>query len=172
MPEPLHLVFDRTETPIGELIVVADAAGRLRAIDWTDHESRMQRLLRLQYGMHGFDLTAKRDPHGLIKAMRAYFRGRIDAIDALPVHYAGTDFQTAVWRALRRIAPGRTRSYAELARTIRRVAAVRAVGAANGANPISVVVPCHRLIGSDGSLTGYGGGIERKRWLLEHEGAL
>jgi methylated-DNA-[protein]-cysteine S-methyltransferase len=170
--ERAPLFFDRAATPIGELILVADADGHLRAIDWADYESRMRRLLGLQYAPAGFDLTARRDPHGLTKAVRAYFRGTIDAIDTLPVRFAGTDFQNTVWRALRRLRPGATHSYADLARTIRRPAAVRAVGAANGANPISIVVPCHRLIGSNGSLTGYAGGIDRKRWLLEHEGAI
>jgi methylated-DNA-[protein]-cysteine S-methyltransferase len=169
---PLALVFDRVPSPIGEVIVAADAQGRLRAVDWADHESRMRRLLRMQYGPDGVTLTRKRDPHGLTKAMRAYFRGQIDAIDPLPVAFAGTDFQNAVWRALRRIPAGGTRAYAEMARLIRKPSAIRAVGAANGANPVSVVVPCHRLVGSDGSLTGYGGGMRRKRWLLEHEGAL
>ncbi len=172
MAEPLQLFFDRLPTPIGELIVVADGEGHLRAVDWTEHESRMRGLLRRQYGPKGIALTQKRDPHGLSKAMRGYFRGRLDVIDTLPVAFAGTDFQNVVWRALRRIPAGATRAYAELAQTIRKPAAIRAVGAANGANPVSVVVPCHRLIGSDGSLTGYGGGMPRKRWLLEHEGAL
>ncbi len=84
----------------------------------------------------------------------------------------GTDFQRAVWRELRRIPSGKTISYAELAKRIGRPKAVRAVGLANRSNPISIVVPCHRVIGSDGSLTGYGGGMERKDWLLRHEGAL
>jgi methylated-DNA-[protein]-cysteine S-methyltransferase len=101
--------------------------------------------------------------------MRAYFAGNLTAIDDLPVATGGTDFQRQVWRALRQIPCGETISYGELARRIDRPAAVRAVGLANGSNPISVVVPCHRVIGSDGSLTGYGGGIERKRWLLTHE---
>jgi methylated-DNA-[protein]-cysteine S-methyltransferase len=102
--------------------------------------------------------------------MRAYFKGDIAAIDNLPVETAGTPFQTSVWRALRRIRGGKTISYAELARRIGKPRAVRAAGLANGQNPISIVVPCHRVIGSDGSLTGYGGGLPRKKWLLEHEG--
>jgi methylated-DNA-[protein]-cysteine S-methyltransferase len=105
--------------------------------------------------------------------MRAYFKGDIAAIDRLPVDdTVGTPFQRSIWRALRRIPKGKTISYAELARRIGKPRAVRAAGLANGQNPISIVVPCHRVIGSNGTLTGYGGGIERKRWLLEHEGAL
>ncbi len=99
-----------------------------------------------------------------------YFDGDTTAIDTVPVELNGTAFQKNVWAALRRIPCGSTISYAELARRIGEPAAVRAVGAANGANPVAVVVPCHRVIGADGSLTGYGGGLDRKKWLLTHEG--
>jgi methylated-DNA-[protein]-cysteine S-methyltransferase len=101
--------------------------------------------------------------------MAAYFGGDLAAIDALPVATGGTEFQRAVWDELRRIPCGGSISYSELARRIGRPAAIRAVGLANGANPIGIVVPCHRVIGANGTLTGYGGGIERKRWLLAHE---
>jgi methylated-DNA-[protein]-cysteine S-methyltransferase len=104
--------------------------------------------------------------------MRAYLAGRLDALDGLPVDAGGTPFQALVWAALRTIPPGQTWSYKALAERIGRPAAVRAVGLANGANPVGIVVPCHRVIGAGGSLTGYGGGLPRKRWLLEHEGAL
>jgi methylated-DNA-[protein]-cysteine S-methyltransferase len=104
--------------------------------------------------------------------MRAYFKGDIGVIDTLPVETAGTPFQRSVWKALRKIGKGGTISYAELARRIGKPKAVRAAGLANGQNPISIVVPCHRVIGSNGTLTGYGGGLPRKKWLLEHEGAL
>jgi methylated-DNA-[protein]-cysteine S-methyltransferase len=169
MAETLRLLVDYIETPIGELAIVADEAGRLRAVEWTDHDDNMERSLRLHYGAHGFSLTPARNPAGLSAKMRAYFAENLKAIDDLPVATGGTDFQLQVWRALRQIPCGETISYGELARRIGRPAAVRAVGLANGSNPISVVVPCHRVIGSDGSLTGYGGGIERKRWLLAHE---
>lgn len=172
MAEPIEMVVDRLATPIGELLIVADREGRLRTIDWTDHETRMRLLLDRQYGKGTYTLAAGRDPGGLTRAMRAYFRGDLAAIDSLPVETAGTPFQRSVWRSLRRIKPGGTISYAELARRIGKPRAVRAAGLANGQNPISIVVPCHRVIGSDGSLTGYGGGLPRKQWLLEHEGAL
>jgi len=100
-----------------------------------------------------------------------YFDGECGVIDTVAVELNGTDFQKSVWQALRRIPCGSTISYAELARRIGAPAAVRAVGVANGANPVALVVPCHRVIGSDGSLTGYGGGLDRKRWLLDHEHA-
>jgi methylated-DNA-[protein]-cysteine S-methyltransferase len=109
------------------------------------------------------------DPHGLTGAIARYFAGELRAIDVLPVATAGTPFQREVWSALRKIPCGTTISYGRLAADLGRPAAVRAVGLANGSNPIGVVVPCHRVIGANGSLTGYGGGIERKRWLLDHE---
>jgi methylated-DNA-[protein]-cysteine S-methyltransferase len=162
--------MDRISTPIGELLIVADREGSLRAIDWTDYEVRMRRFLRLHYGAEGFALEAARNQHGLSQAISRYFAGETTAIDNLPVATAGTPFQREVWQALRTIPCGATLSYGELARRIGRPAAVRAVGLANGSNPIGVVVPCHRVIGANGALTGYGGGIERKRWLLAHEG--
>lgn len=170
MVEPLHFLLDRIATPIGELIVIADPEGRVRTIDWTDHEARMTLLLDRYYRNGGYTLTPHRDPHGLSAAMRRYFKGDIDVLADLPVATAGTPFQNDVWQALRKIEGGTTISYAELARRIDKPRAVRAAGLANGQNPISIVVPCHRVIGSNGSLTGYGGGLERKQWLLDHEG--
>jgi methylated-DNA-[protein]-cysteine S-methyltransferase len=169
--KPLTLLVDRIKTPIGELTIVADEGGRLRAVDWTDHDDRMHHSLRLHYGKDGYALKTARNPAGLSAALRAYFDGDVAAIDRLKVATGGTDFQKSVWKALRRIPSGETISYAALAVHVGRPKAVRAVGHANGDNPISVVVPCHRVIGTNGSLTGYGGGIERKRWLLEHEKA-
>jgi len=103
------------------------------------------------------------------KAFDRYFAGALGALDALAVDPAGTDFQRSVWRALREIPVGETRSYGEIARRLGNPKAMRAVGLANGQNPIALAIPCHRVIGADGSLTGYGGGMERKRWLLAHE---
>lgn len=171
MTEMLHLWMNQINTPIGQMIVVTDCDGNLRATDWTDHEPRMNRILRRQYGEDRYRLELSRKANGLTDAISRYFAGELQAIDALPVLTAGTRFQREVWRALRTIPCGRTVSYAQLAEQIGRPAAVRAVGLANGSNPVGVVVPCHRVIGSDGSLTGYGGGIERKRWLLDHEKA-
>jgi methylated-DNA-[protein]-cysteine S-methyltransferase len=165
----LELSIDRIETPIGELLLVADKDGNLRAIDWADHEARMHNLLRRHYGNAGFKLTPICNPGGLSRAIAAYFAGDLNAIDNLPVKTNGTRFQRQVWQALREIPLGTTISYGELANRIGRPTAVRAVGLANGANPVGIIVPCHRVIGSNGSLTGYGGGMQRKRWLLEHE---
>jgi methylated-DNA-[protein]-cysteine S-methyltransferase len=169
MAEVLQLFVNRIDTPIGKMLVVSDRNGNLRAVDWTDYEARMRRLLCLHYGARGFQLKPGHNANGLMDAINRYFAGELDAIDALPVTTGGTVFQCQVWRALRKIRCGTTVSYAQLAERIGRPTAVRAVGLANGSNPVGVVVPCHRVIGSDGSLTGYGGGIERKLWLLEHE---
>jgi methylated-DNA-[protein]-cysteine S-methyltransferase len=164
-----RFLLDHLETPIGRFALVADEDGRLRAAGWVDGHGRMERLLGAGSGKRGFALVLASNPNGLSAALRAYFAGDLSAIDRLPVAFDGTDFQCAVWRALREIPCGETRSYAELARRLGNPNAVRAVGLANGANPIGVAVPCHRVIGSDGSLTGYGAGVERKRWLLAHE---
>jgi methylated-DNA-[protein]-cysteine S-methyltransferase len=166
---PLALLIDRIGTPIGELAIVADEEERLRAVEWSEHDERMHRALRLHYGGEGYSLKTGRDPGGLSAALSAYFGGELGAIERLKVATGGTPFQNAVWKALRAIPCGETISYAALAARVGRPNAVRAVAHANGDNPISVVVPCHRVIGTNGSLTGYGGGIERKRWLLTHE---
>src|SRR5262249_29523981 len=166
----LTLLIDRIDTPIGEMLILADHNGNLRAADWREYEDRMHRLLQIHYGENGFRLEPTRNPNGLSDTIRSYFAGELQSINGIPVQTAGTPFQQEVWRALRKIQCGTTISYAKLAEQIGRPTAVRAVGLANGSNPIGVVVPCHRVIGSNGSLTGYGGGIERKRWLLEHEG--
>jgi methylated-DNA-[protein]-cysteine S-methyltransferase len=169
MSDVLKLFIDRIDTPIGELLLVADESGKLRAVDWADYESRMVRLLERHYGKSGFTLEPAYNPHGFRDAINRYFAGDISAIDEMPVETGGTTFQRSVWKELRKIPSGSTISYGKLAGQIDRPKAVRAVGLANGSNPIGIVVPCHRVIGSDGSLTGYGGGLERKQWLLEHE---
>jgi methylated-DNA-[protein]-cysteine S-methyltransferase len=169
MPDALPFSIDHLDTPIGELLIVADEAGNLRAIDWTDYESRMLTLLQRHYGKSGFQLQSGPNPHGLREPLERYFAGDVTAIDELPVQTAGTSFQRSVWTELRRIPSGTSVSYGELAERIARPKAIRAVGLANGSNPIGIVVPCHRVIGANGSLTGYGGGLHRKRWLLDHE---
>ncbi|HUA55560.1 MAG TPA: methylated-DNA--[protein]-cysteine S-methyltransferase [Candidatus Sulfotelmatobacter sp.] len=167
---PERLRLDRLATPIGEALIVTDEAGLLRAFDWTDREAAMARLLRLHYGSLRPEPGAA--PKQMMRLLRRYFDGDIGCLRAIDWRTAGTPFQRAVWTGLTKIAPGRTLSYGALAARLGRPTSVRAVGLANGANPISVVVPCHRVIGADGSLTGYGGGLARKRWLLAHEGAV
>jgi methylated-DNA-[protein]-cysteine S-methyltransferase len=158
--------LDRFSTPIGIMRIIVDQEERLRMLDWDDHEDRMLRLFRLHYKEEVMDGHAKvREP------IEAYFAGELSALDRIPVLARGTAFQQEVWTALRAIPAGTTLSYGALAKQIGRPAAVRAVGLANGSNPIGVVVPCHRVIGANGTLTGYGGGLNRKSWLLNHEGA-
>ncbi len=154
-------------TPIGPILLLTDDEGIVRSLDWEDYTARMLDLLRLQYGV--VTLEPRNGVSEARRAVERYFDGDLAAIDRLPVKTAGTAFQREVWAALRLIATGDTTTYGRLAAGIGRPKAVRAVGAANGANPISIIVPCHRVIGSNASLTGYGGGIERKRWLLRHE---
>jgi methylated-DNA-[protein]-cysteine S-methyltransferase len=169
--ESLCLHLDHLPTPIGDLQIIADDHGNLRATFWTEHDRELESCLARHYAPAKVHLAPARDPHGLTSTMARYFSGDLHAIDDIPVQTAGTDFQRSVWRALRDIPCGATISYGELARRIGKPDAVRAVGTANGANPIGIVVPCHRVIGANGSLTGYGGGMHRKLWLLEHEGA-
>ncbi len=154
-------------SPVGEIRLVSDAAGGLRALDFDGFDDRLMRLLRLHWGEVA--LTPGPAPAPVSEALSAYFDGDLHALDSLPTVTGGTDFQRAVWAALRDIPPGETQGYGQLAARIGRPAASRAVGAANGANPVAIIVPCHRVIGASGSLTGFGGGLARKAWLLEHE---
>lgn len=165
----LIFTVDILPSPLGRMLVVSDSAQRLRALDWEDHEERMRRGLARIYRRQP-DLTRGAAPAATRRALQRYFAGKLQAIDEISVQTGGTPFQSNVWRALRTIPAGKTLSYGRLASQLECPLAVRAVGFANGSNPISIVIPCHRLIGADGSLTGYGGGLERKRWLLEHEG--
>jgi methylated-DNA-[protein]-cysteine S-methyltransferase len=169
MSRPARLILDRQPSPIGELLIVTDGAGVLRALDFHDHEHRLDRLLKTHYGPLRPDAGSA--PAAISDALEAYFDGEFAALNT--IHWAtnGTVFQHAVWTALTQIPAGETITYSELARRAGRPAAIRAAGHANGANPLSIVAPCHRVVGMDGALTGYGGGIERKRWLLAHEGA-
>jgi methylated-DNA-[protein]-cysteine S-methyltransferase len=162
--------LDRLPTPIGTALLVTDADGVLRALDWADYEPRMKELLRLQYG--AVVLQDGPAPRDIRSALTGYFKGDLDRLKAVRWRVAGTPFQHKVWTALPTIPAGTTMSYGGLAARLDMPRAVRAVGHANGSNPISVVVPCHRLIGANGALVKYGGGLERKRWLLEHEGVV
>lgn len=169
MNEPLIFRLARLPTPIGVMLIATDDQDRLRVLDWETHTARMARLLQRYYGGRAVLMNGDAD-HPIADRLRAYLAGEIAAIDDIPIEAAGTAFQRQVWTALRDIPAGQTWTYGALAAHIGRPAAVRAVGLANGANPIGVVAPCHRVIGANGTLTGYGGGLERKRWLLEHEG--
>jgi methylated-DNA-[protein]-cysteine S-methyltransferase len=162
-----RLVLERVASPLGTILLVADGDGAVRALDFEDHEARMRRLLARHYGACG--LESGKAPADVTRRLAAFFAGELAGLEGIPVRTNGTEFQRQVWAALRRIPAGSTWTYGELAGVIARSGASRAVGLANGSNPIGIIVPCHRVIGADGTLTGYGGGLERKRWLLEHE---
>lgn len=157
------------ECPAGT-IRMAVRERSLCALGFHDRWSRLERALRRRFP--GLELRPSGALGDFVDPLRAYFAGDFAALESVPVDLGGTPFQREVWAALRRIPCGRTVSYRDLARSIGAPSAVRAVGTANGANPVSIVVPCHRVIGADGRLTGYGGGLERKRWLLAHERAM
>jgi methylated-DNA-[protein]-cysteine S-methyltransferase len=155
-------------SPLGE-VTMALHDGRLCAMTFSDRWAGAERRLIQRFGTAGRVATRA---VSLTDRLDAYFAGALHALDDITVDPSGTAFQRAVWTALRNVPPGGTTTYAALARAIGAPTAVRAVGAANGANPIWLVIPCHRAIGSDGRLVGYAGGLDRKRWLLTHEGAL
>jgi methylated-DNA-[protein]-cysteine S-methyltransferase len=163
----MDFFVDQIASPIGTLLLVANGE-QLCALDYADCESRMQRLLRARYG----DIRLQEKPDGcrFSRALRAYVAGDLTSIDDLPVCTGGTPFQQQVWATLRTIRPGAVMTYRELAERVGRPSAYRAVGMTNALNPIAIVIPCHRLVGADGTLTGYAGGLACKRWLLEHEG--
>jgi methylated-DNA-[protein]-cysteine S-methyltransferase len=166
---PETLTLESLATPFGPILVAADAEGRLRAVEFWNDEAEMRRLLAHRFGAVKAEFGAIAAP--IRTAFDCYFAGDREALQGLPWKSGGTAFQQKVWQALTTIPVGETWSYARLAAAIGKPKAVRAVGLANGANPIPIVVPCHRVIGANGSLTGFGGGLERKRWLLRHEGA-
>ena len=163
----IDLRLERRSSPVGSMMVVTDRDGVLRALDFIDYEARLRELLARHYS--AFTLTEAPLAKPVAQALDAYFDGDLSAIVDLPGATGGTAFQRTVWAALRTIPAGTTLSYGALARQIGQPTASRAVGLANGSNPIAIVVPCHRVIGANGSLTGYAGGLPRKRWLLEHE---
>lgn len=159
----------KVKTPIGVLNAVVHGE-KLCDLDfatrWTTKKDRIEK----RFGQVSFENVD--DFAGIGGKIEAYLRGDLDALDSIEVETGGTEFQEKVWRELRRIPVGTTISYGELARRVGNPKARRGVGAANGRNPIAIVIPCHRVIGADGTLTGYASGVDRKRWLLAHEGAL
>jgi methylated-DNA-[protein]-cysteine S-methyltransferase len=154
-------------SPIGPLVLVV-RDGTLVTLRFPKSDSSMGAALERRFGP--VTLVDHPDPGGLVSILRGYFAGDVRALDRIPADPGGTPFQQRVWSALRAIPVGTTLSYSALALEIGEPEAVRAVGTANGSNPVAVVIPCHRVIGKGGSLIGYGGGLERKRWLLAHEG--
>ena len=165
----MNFLTDRIETPIGDMILVA-RDGVLLLLEFEDAMPRIERQMKARFT--DFEMQLSKNPFGLTDIMRDYFGGNIYAIDNILTDGGGTAFEKQVWSELRKIPTGTTVSYGHIARKLGDINLSRAVGTANGRNPISIVVPCYRVIGADGSMTGYGGGIARKEWLLRHEGAL
>ncbi|MFQ5599978.1 MAG: methylated-DNA--[protein]-cysteine S-methyltransferase [Candidatus Krumholzibacteriia bacterium] len=156
----MQLRIAEIESPIGTILLVA-SDDALVALDFADGRSRMLSHLAARFG--SVKLVPAADPNGYSSRVRAYLRGDLDALDDVPADTGGTAFQRRVWAALRRIPHGTTTSYGKLAAQVGRPGAARAVGVTNSRNPIALVIPCHRVIGADGSLTGYAGGLDRKR---------
>jgi methylated-DNA-[protein]-cysteine S-methyltransferase len=163
----MELQIDRINSDIGSILIVTDSE-KLCALDFADYEQRMMQFLQKRYAQ--LQLTPMVDPLGFSSRIRAYLQGDYASLDPIPVNPGGTAFQQQVWLALRSIAPGTTRSYGQLAAQLGHPKAARAVGLANSLNPIAIIIPCHRVIGANQSLTGYAGGLARKQWLLQHEG--
>ena len=162
----MNLALIELDSPVGTIRAVGGPAG-VCDLDFADRWEKKRARLERRYGTLSIEPG---DPLNLAPRLQAYFEGDLSALDDLATDPGGTAFKRCVWSALRRIRPGETRSYGDLAAEIGKPSAPRAVGAANGQNPVAIVVPCHRVIGADGSLTGYAGGTWRKRWLLTHEG--
>jgi methylated-DNA-[protein]-cysteine S-methyltransferase len=161
-----ELFLDEVASPLGP-IVIAWHGDALRALYFLDRRDRMLSFFRGRFGE--FELREKRHRDFRARIAR-YFEGNFNAFDGAALDPGGTPFQKRVWDALLEIPPGQTATYGGIAERIGSPAACRAVGLANGLNPISIVIPCHRVVGSNGKLTGYGGGLDRKQWLLQHEG--
>ena len=168
----MKLTLSHIDTPTGPMMMLLDEEKRVRLFEWLDHQARMDRLLARHYPKTSFSVSEETPPEHYDQAIHAYFAGELNALDTLPIAFGGTVFQQSVWQALQSIPAGKTLSYGQLAAQIGNPKGMRAVGLANGANPIALIVPCHRVIGANGTLTGYGGGMERKHWLLRHEGSL
>jgi len=167
--------YTTIESPVGPLFLGGSAAGIHRLVFLEPDESRLRTVYTLDGSIAALERDAgepaTRDEEAASPAvlqLREYFEGSRTAFD-LPLAARGTGFQLQVWEALTRIPAGETRSYGEVASMVGAPSASRAVGMASGRNPIAIVVPCHRVVGANGTLTGYGGGLQRKRWLLEHE---
>jgi methylated-DNA-[protein]-cysteine S-methyltransferase len=163
------LWIDQFPSPVGEILLVSDGEA-LCALDFGGYDERMHRLLGQRFGE--YRLESSHDPGAFRARIEAYFAGDRHAVDDIPVDTGGTPFQQQVWALLRTIPPGSVATYGDLAGRLGKPGAARAVGITNSLNPIAIVVPCHRVIGADGTLTGYAGGLERKRWLLRHEGVV
>jgi methylated-DNA-[protein]-cysteine S-methyltransferase len=160
------LHYDEFASPIGRILFASDDRA-ICALDFEEYEQRMKRVLARRFAR--LVLQRDCDPLNLKERLEQYFDGDVRALEHLAVNAGGTAFQQQVWRALRQIPAGETWTYGQLGANVGRPQAARAVGHANSLNPVAIIVPCHRVIGASSMLTGYAGGLERKRWLLEHE---
>jgi methylated-DNA-[protein]-cysteine S-methyltransferase len=165
----MTIELSQFDSPVGRIVIAVGDPGVL-ALEFADDDAQVR--ARLARAIPGARFQSGPRADAIVATLRAYFGGDVHAIDDLAVQAHGTAFQKKVWAALRNIPAGKTVSYRDIAAAIGAPSAVRAVGAANGQNPVAVIVPCHRVIASDGTLCGYGGGLWRKEWLLRHEGAL
>jgi len=165
----MPIILSRYESPLGRLTLATEGAALL-ALEFPGRAGAVR--AHLKAVRPGIAVEEGPPPARVAAALEAYFGGDLRALDRLEVETGGTAFQREVWAALRRIPAGQVWSYARLAREVGRPRATRAVGAANGRNPVALVVPCHRVIATGGKLGGYGGGLDRKEWLLRHERAL
>ncbi len=167
MSKITELYIDRLPSAIGDILLVSDGAS-LCALDFADYEARLRTLLKKRFA--AVTLIPCTNPQGFSDRLRAYLAGDLHSLDQVPVNPGGTPFQQQVWLGLRQIPAGTVASYAELAAKVGKPMAYRAVGMANSLNPVAIALPCHRVVGARGQLTGYAGGLARKRWLLRHEG--
>jgi methylated-DNA-[protein]-cysteine S-methyltransferase len=162
----MKLALEKLPSPIGTVLLVSNGDAIL-ALDYAGYEDRMMGFLNRRFA--DLKLAAPDRPSRFAEAVQAYFDGDLTGIDTLPIDPGGTPFQQTMWAELRKVPAGTTTTYGALAARLGKASASRAVGMANGRNPIAIILPCHRVIGADGSLTGYAGGLERKRWLLVFE---
>ena len=154
------------KSPLGTVYLVTDET-HLYSLDFSGFEDRMHGLLKQRVGP--YELMSRTRPSAAHQALTAYFDGELGAFNGVLRSLKGTEFQMLVWKELGNIAPGTTRSYQWVARRLGKPRAARAVGSANGRNPIALAIPCHRVIGASGALGGYAGGVDKKSWLLSHE---
>lgn len=162
-----ELGLETISSEIGTILVITEA-GKLCAIEFHDCKPRIMAWLNKRFGP--VELRPANTSSGIAERIQAYLNDKQHSLDDIPIDTGGTTFQQQVWQALRQIPVGTVITYGQLAERLGKSSASRAVGLANSQNPVSIVLPCHRVIGANGHLTGYAGGLERKRWLLEHEG--
>ena len=155
------------ESPIGEITFLDDGES-LCFMDFSENTHRLETILKRKFGP--FQIESGNDNLGIGPRLEQYVEGNLQAFAGISLNTPGTDFQTSVWSQLQKIPPGKVLSYNQLAAKLSNPKAIRAAGTAKGSNPVAIVIPCHRVIGKDGSLRGYAGGEWRKQWLLNHEG--